>query len=165
VKGYGALGSSGTSSLFEAGGFCGCLLAGWVSDRLFEAKRGPVCVLYAIGILLSVFLFWIVPPGYFILDWIAIFLMGFMVFGPQLLVGIAASEMCDKRAAATANGFVGWIAYIGAAVSGYPIGLVIDSAGWSGAFVFLMGCAVLLILFLLPLWNVKREAKVIKVRT
>jgi OPA family sugar phosphate sensor protein UhpC-like MFS transporter len=165
VKGYGALGSSGTSSLFEAGGFCGCLLAGWVSDRLFEAKRGPVCVLYAIGILLSVFLFWIVPPGYFILDWIAIFLMGFMVFGPQMLVGIAASEMCDKRAAATANGFVGWIAYIGAAVSGYPIGLVIDSAGWSGAFVFLMGCAVLLILFLLPLWNVKREAKVIKVRS
>lgn len=161
VKGYGALGSSGTSSLFEAGGFCGCLLAGWISDRLFEAKRGPVCVLYSIGILASVFLFWAVPAGYVFLDWIAIFSMGFMVFGPQMLIGIAASEMVDKRSAATANGFVGWIAYIGAAVSGYPIGLVIDSAGWSGAFIFLMACAFLLILFLLPMWSGKKQVKTV----
>ena len=161
VKGYGALGSSGTSSLFEAGGFCGCLLAGWISDRLFEAKRVPVCVLYSVGILGSVFLFWIVPAGYLILDCGAIFLMGFMVFGPQMLIGIAASEMVDKRSAATANGFVGWIAYIGSAVAGYPIGKLIDSNGWNGAFIFLMICAFLLIVFLLPLWTVQKPAKAV----
>lgn len=156
VKGYGALGSSGSSSLFEAGGFCGCLIAGWSSDRLFNAKRGPVCVLFSFGIICSIFLFWMVPPGYVILDWITIFLMGFTVFGPQLLIGIAASELCDKKAAATANGFVGWIAYIGAAMSGYPLGLVIDQAGWSGAFVVLLGCAFLCFALLLPTWGVTR---------
>lgn len=157
VKGYGALGSSGTASLFEAGGFCGCLTAGWSSDRIFGAKRGPVCILFALGIFLSVFLFWMVPAGHLMLDWITIFLMGFTIFGPQMLIGIFASELCHKKAAATANGFVGWIAYIGAAVSGYPIGLVIDSVGWSGAFVVLMGCALLLFLLLLPLWSVTRS--------
>lgn len=156
VKGYGALGSSGTASLFEAGGFCGCLTAGWSSDRLFGAKRGPVCVLYACAILCSVLLFWLVPPGYVALDWVTIFLMGFSVFGPQLLIGIAASEICHKKAAATANGFVGWIAYIGAAVAGYPMGLVIDYAGWNGAFMALFGCAFLLVVLLLPLWGVTR---------
>ena len=110
----GALGSSGTSTLFEAGGFCGCLTAGWSSDRLFGAKRGPVCILYALGILVSIFLFWMVPAGYVVFDWITIFMMGFAVFGPQMLIGMCASELCHKRAAATANGFVGWIAYIGA---------------------------------------------------
>lgn len=158
MKGYGALGSSGTSSLFEAGGFCGCLAAGWASDRLFAAKRIPVCVLYSVGIFLALALFWLAPAGYIFLDWIAIFMMGFSVFGPQMLVGMCASELCDKKAAATANGFVGWIAYVGAAVAGYPIGFVIDRAGWSGAFVVLLICAVLLFLLLLPLWSVTRSS-------
>lgn len=157
VKGYGALGSSGTSSLFEAGGFFGCLSAGYISDKFFSARRTPVCVLYAAGIFASVVFFWLVPHGYLVLDWIAIFLMGFMVFGPQMLIGIAASELCDKKAAATANGFVGWVAYIGAAVSGYPIGLIIDRTGWSRAFVFLMISAFILLLVLLPLWGRAKE--------
>lgn len=156
VKGYGALGSSGSSSLFEAGGFCGCLAAGWSSDRLFQARRGPVCVLFAIGIIVSLFLFWAVPHGYLVLDWATIFLMGFAVFGPQMLIGMYASEISHKDSAATANGFVGWIAYMGAAVAGYPMGLVIDSMGWSGAFIFLFGCSFLFLMLLLPLWNVTR---------
>lgn len=159
VKKYGALGSSGTSSLFEAGGFCGCLVAGWSSDKLFKAKRGPVCVLYALGILSSLLLFWMVPPGYVMLDWLAIFLMGFSVFGPQMLIGMCAAELCHKKAAATANGFVGWVAYIGAAVAGYPMGLVIDLGGWNGAFLALLGCSLMLILLLLPLWSITKESQ------
>lgn len=159
MKGYGALGSSGTSSLFEAGGFFGCLTAGWSSDRLFGAKRGPVCVLYSVGILMSVLFFWMAPPGYIVVDWIAIFLMGFSVFGPQMLVGIYASELCHKKAAATANGFVGWVAYIGAAAAGYPMGLVIDYAGWNGAFTVLICCSLLLVISLFPFWNVGRRLK------
>jgi MFS transporter, OPA family, sugar phosphate sensor protein UhpC len=156
VKGYGALGSSGASSLFEAGGFFGCLAAGWASDRLFGANRVPVCVLFAVGILGSILLFWMVPAGYVMFDWVTIFLMGFTVYGPQMLIGICASELCHKKAAATANGFVGWVAYIGAAVSGYPMGLVIDRAGWNGAFVCLLVCSLLCISLLLPLWAVNR---------
>lgn len=159
VKGYSALGSSGSSSLFEAGGFFGCLAAGWSSDRLFNAKRGPVCVLFALLIFLSLFLFWIVPAGFVFFDWMTIFFMGFSVFGPQMLIGMCASEICNKRAAATANGFVGWIAYIGAAVSGYPLGLIIDFAGWNGAFVALFVCSFLLLVFLIPLWEVARHPK------
>lgn len=158
VKGYGVLGSSGTSSLFEAGGFFGCLTAGWSSDRLFKAKRGPVCLLFAAGILGSTLLFWLVPPGYIYLDWITIFLMGFAVYGPQMLIGVYASELCHKKAAATANGFVGWIAYIGAAVAGYPMGIVIDRAGWTGAFMVLFGCSVILLLLLLPMRNVSKAS-------
>ena len=84
--------------------------------------------------------------------------MGFMVFGPQMLIGMYASELCHKRAAATANGFVGWVAYLGAAASGYPMGLVIDYAGWNGAFLVLLGCSLLLLIMLLPLRNVTRAA-------
>lgn len=154
VKGYGVLGSSGTSSLFEAGGFCGCLLAGWSSDRLFGAKRIPVCLLYSIGIFCSILFFWLIPPGHLLLDWLTIAFMGFSIFGPQMLIGICASEICHKKAAATANGFVGWVAYIGAAVAGYPMGKIIDYAGWNGAFLAMIACSFILILLLMPLRKV-----------
>lgn len=153
---YGVFTSSGVSSFFEMGGLCGTLFAGWSSDRFFKAKRGPVCILFAFGILCSISLFWLTPPEYFILEWIAIFLMGFTIFGPQMLIGLCASELCNKKAAATANGFVGWIAYFGAAASGYPLGFVIDKAGWDGAFIVLFGCSLMCLLLLLPLRNVTR---------
>lgn len=156
MKGYSALGSSGSSSLFEAGGFCGTLTAGWSSDRLFGAKRGPICLLFGGFIIISLFLFWLVPRDFQILDWITIFLMGFSIFGPQMMVGMFAAEIVHKRSAATANGFVGWIAYMGSAVAGYPMGLIIDASGWSGAFVFLFGCSLFFVALLLPLWNVTR---------
>ncbi|MCE5318783.1 MAG: MFS transporter [Parachlamydia sp.] len=155
VKGYGALGSSGTSSLFEAGGFFGCLTAGWSSDRLFGGRRAPVCTLFAVGIIGAIAFFWLVPD-IVILQWAAIFLLGFTIFGPQLLIGMFASELCPKYAAATANGFVGWIAYIGAAVAGFPMGVVIDKYGWGGAFAVLFGCSLLCLLLLLPLRGVTR---------
>jgi sugar phosphate permease len=44
------------------------------------------------------------------------FLVGFFVFGPQMLIGMAAAELSHKKAAGAATGFVGWVAYLGAAV-------------------------------------------------
>lgn len=156
IKGYSMLASSGAASLIEVGGFFGCLVAGWSSDRLFNARRGPTCTLFAVAIISSLFLFWMVPAGYTSLDSAAIIFMGFAIFGPQMLIGMCASEISDKKSAATANGFVGWIAYIGAAVAGYPMGLVIDNFGWGGAFAFLFACSLVFFLLLLPLWNVTR---------
>ncbi len=41
-EGYAKLSANGIASFFEAGGFLGSLCSGWISDRLFQAKRGPV---------------------------------------------------------------------------------------------------------------------------
>ncbi len=155
-KGYTILSASATSACFEAGGFFGCLVAGWASDRLFRARRGLTSLIFTLGILLSLTLFRFIPPGHSMLDLTSVFLMGFAVFGPQLLIGMFAAEICHKRAAATANGFVGWIAYIGAAVSGYPMGVIIDRFGWNGAFTALSFCTLFCFAALLPLWRVTR---------
>ena len=50
------------------------------------------------------------------------FVVGFLVFGPQLLIGMSAAELSHKKAAATSNGFVSCISYLGAAAAGYPLG-------------------------------------------
>ena len=159
-KGYGRFGANGYVSLFEAGGFFGSLFAGWGSDRLFSARRGPVNVLFALGMLGSTFFFWSVPPGYPILDSIAIFLIGFTVFGPQMLIGVAAAELSHKKAAATVTGFAGFFAYMGAACAGYPLGKITQELGWTGFFWAMAGCSLISILLLVPLWNIKKASPV-----
>ncbi|MBA3957057.1 MAG: MFS transporter [Parachlamydiaceae bacterium] len=158
AKGYSRLGANGSVSLFEAGGFFGSLCAGWISDRLFQARRGPVNALFAIGLTMAVLLFWHVPQGYAWMDSCALFAIGFAIFGPQMLIGVAAAELAHKKASATATGLTGWVAYIGAASAGYPLGSIIDKMGWEGFFWAMVICCFVSVILLLPLWNVTRAS-------
>lgn len=156
-KDYTRMAATGNVSLFEVGGFFGSLCAGWVSDKLFSAKRGPVNMLYALSIALFIGLFWLMPAGAKWIDSLLIFLVGFSVFGPQMLIGVAAAELSHKRAAATSTGFAGCFAYLGAAAGGYPLGKITDTLGWNVFFATLMGCCFMLIIFLAPLWSVTKS--------
>lgn len=153
-KGYSVVAANGCVSLFEVGGLFGSLAAGWGSDRLFNARRGPVNVLFSMSMFIVIALFWCVPPGFLIFDYILMFFIGFAIFGPQLMIGMAAAELSHKQAAATSTGFVGLFAYIGAAVAGYPIGMITEIWGWNGFYAALLACCIIAILLLLPMWYV-----------
>lgn len=153
TKQYTAIGANGTVSLFDLGGFFGSLCAGWSSDYFFKAKRGPVNALFALGVAFSVFVFWNIPPGNPFLDSCMLFVLGFTIFGPQMLIGVAAAELSHKKAAATSTGFVGWMAYIGAACAGYPLGKIAEDFGWNGYFWFIALCSITATVMLFPLWN------------
>jgi OPA family sugar phosphate sensor protein UhpC-like MFS transporter len=153
-KGYSSIGANGCVSLFEVGGFFGSLAAGWSSDRLFHAKRGPINVLFALGMLVFIGAFWFIPPGYTLLDSAVMFCIGFSIFGPQMMIGLAAAELSHKKAAATSTGFAGFFAYIGAACAGYPLGTITQSLGWEGFFWALIVCCMISVLLLIPMWSV-----------
>lgn len=131
-KGYTTLAASGGVFWFETGGFLGALLAGWSSDKLFQGRRGPVNVIFCFGVVLALLALLVIPSNSLMLHYIASFIVGIMIFGPQMLIGIAAVEIAHKKAAASANGFIGWLAYLGAACGGYPISKVIEIWGWNG---------------------------------
>jgi OPA family sugar phosphate sensor protein UhpC-like MFS transporter len=154
-KGYSSLGANSSITLFEMGGFVGSLCAGWGSDHFFRGRRGPVNVLFTVGAALSVGLLWVLPKGMVYLDSAAMFFIGLFIFGPQLLIGMAAAELCPKKAAATSSGFAGWFAYIGAACAGYPLGNITQNYGWEGFFVAMAVASALSLCLLLPLWNVQ----------
>jgi len=160
-KGYSQLSANGCVSLFEVGGFFGSLAAGWASDYFFSAKRGPVNVLFAILMFTAIALFWFVPAGYPLIDSVALFVIGFAIFGPQMLIGVACAELSHKKAAATSTGFAGTFAYMGAAVAGYPLGKITQEMGWDGFFWALGISCTLSIVFLLPLWAVTENRKLV----
>jgi len=159
VRGYSPFQSGVCSSCFDIGGACGGLVAGWASDSIFKSKRNPVNVLFTIGVfsLLTAFRMFVMPFPIF--DMVFMFLFGFFIFGPQMLIGLAAVELSHKSAAATATGFVGSFAYLGAAFAGGPLGAVTKHWGWDGFLLALMGCAVCVIMLLVPLWSIKTNPK------
>ncbi len=90
-----------------------------------------------------------------ILDSMYLFLFGFFIFGPQMLIGIACAELSHKKAAATATGFAGCFAYLGAAVAGGPLGAMTKAWGWESFFVTVIACSVIAAACMLPLWSLK----------
>lgn len=164
TKGYSRIGASGCVSLFELGGFFGSLVAGWASDYIFSARRGPVNVLFSVGMLIGVLLFFFAPVENSMIASMAMFVFGFATFGPQMLIGVAAAELSHKKAAATSTGFIGCFAYVGAAVAGWPFGKISQVWGWDGYFILMGICCLGAILFLLPLWNVTKNYRMLDAR-
>ncbi len=154
-KSYTQLGSGGVVMWFEVGGFFGSLVAGWASDKIFQGRRGPINILFCTFICLAIGIFAWAPISSVLFDSLMLFVIGFLIFGPQMLIGMAAAELSHKKAAATSSGFTGSWAYAGAACAGYPLGLVIQSFGWDGYFFALTLCGAISSLLLLPLWAVK----------
>lgn len=153
AKGMEAMLASTGVTWFEVGGFVGMIAAGWGSDYIWKGNRVPVMVICAIGLIASLFGLMYVPENHVLLDMLFLALIGACVFGPQMIVGLAAAEFVDKRAAATSNGFAGTLGYFGAATAGYPIGIMIDAYGWHGFFVALLVSSAVIFLMLLPLWS------------
>ena len=158
-RGYSILGSSSCVTWFEVGGFIGMLLAGWLSDKFYKGKRGPINLIFSMGVALSVVLLYFYKGGWLLMDSAIIFMVGFFVFGPQMLIGLTAAELSHKNATGAATGFVGWFAYIGAAIAGWPLGVVIQKFGWNGFFVVMMVCGMASALLFLPLCSERVKQK------
>lgn len=144
---------------FEWGGLFGGLTAGWASDLLFKGKRNPINVLFTVGVLFLIVGFKFFEHSSTIVDSLFIFLFGFFIFGPQMLIGMAAAELSHKKATATATGFVGCFAYLGAAAAGGPLGAITQTWGWDVYLLTLFICGALGALIMLPLWSVKTNPK------
>ncbi|WP_158997085.1 phosphoglycerate transporter protein PgtP [Pigmentibacter ruber] len=148
-KGYSNSTTAGTViAAFEVGGFFGSIVAGWFSDVIFKGGRGYVNFLFALLMGIFIVFFWQLSAGYIWLDTILVGAIGFFVFGPQMLIGIAAVELSHKKAAATSTGFIGWIGYLGAFVAGGPVGMILDKFGWESFFITLITCSAISIFFL-----------------
>ena len=137
---------------YEVIGLAGGFTAGWLSDKLFNSKRGPVGALFMLCLSASLIAFWKMPSWYYDFSTIALIFVGFFVYGPQVLVGVASADFASKKAVGTANGLVGTMGYIGAGLSGIPVGILVDSLGWHAAFAFFICSALTGALFFVLTW-------------
>ncbi|MEN9533364.1 MAG: sn-glycerol-3-phosphate transporter, partial [Pseudomonadota bacterium] len=89
------------------------------------------------------------PAGNPTIDMMALVAIGFLIYGPVMLIGLYALELAPKKAAGTAAGFTGLFGYLGGAVAANAmLGYTVDHFGWDGGFMVLTASCVLSIILL-----------------
>ncbi len=140
---------------FDIAAIFGGIMAGYVSDKVFDGRRGPVGVIFMIILMILLLYLWKIPTGSNFLNAFVMFAIGFFVSGPQILQGVAAADFASKKAAGAANGLTGTFGYLGAAFSGVGIGKIVDIWGWNAAFVIFAAAAFVSAFFFALTWNHK----------
>lgn len=134
---------------YEWAGIPGTLLCGWLSDKLFRGNRGATGVVFMLGVMIATLVYWLNPEGNPGVDLVALVCIGFLIYGPVMLIGLQALELVPKKAAGTAAGFTGLFGYLGGSVAANAlVGYTVDHFGWDGGFMLLIGSCVLAIVFL-----------------
>ena len=124
--------------LFEFAGLFGGLSAGWISDLKSDGRRGPVMTLYMLILAAAISCLWFAPAGNVFVIGCAIAACGFFVYGPLMLVSVAAAGHVRPDMAASAAGLSGLFGYIGATLSGAGLGATAEHAGWPAVFALLL---------------------------
>lgn len=154
VKGYTITHSAWQSSLYELAGIPGMLFCGWASDRLFHGRRSPVMVFSMLLVAGAVAVYWLNPKGNFLIDSAALVAVGFLIYGPVMLIGVAACDLVPKKAVGTAAGLTGLFGYLGATAAELGIGVIVQHFGWNTGFIVIIIAAILSIALLALTWNV-----------
>lgn len=149
AKGFSVDHSSWAYFLYEWAGIPGTLLCGWLSDRLFKGNRGATGVVFMLLVAVGTLVYWLNPPGNPTVDMIALVSIGFLIYGPVMLIGLQALELVPKKAAGTAAGFTGLFGYLGGSVAANAlVGYTVDLYGWDGGFMLLVGSCFMAVLLL-----------------
>ncbi len=145
-------------------GSVGALTAGWLTDRYFGGRRAPVVAVMMLGLAASVYLFVSASQGGMPLVVVLLAVIGFLTYGPHvLMVGTMAMDFGTRKAASAAAGFIDALGYAGVAVGMVVTGRILDhykalgdeQAGWEAALLFWCGAAVVSALLIATQWRYK----------
>jgi OPA family glycerol-3-phosphate transporter-like MFS transporter len=148
AKGFSFQQSSIAWSLYEFAAIPGTIACGFISDRVFRGRRAPATMLFMALTLVAVVVYWLNLKGPLWIDYAALMAIGFLVYGPIMMIGLHSLDLVPKKAAGTAAGFTGFFGYVfGSAVAGTGVGWISEHFGWRAVFATMVACCLLTILF------------------
>ena len=135
--------------LFEAAAIPGTIICGWLSDKVFKGRRALPTILFMSLVAIAVVFYWQFLDNVSVVI-ACLIAIGFLIYGPVMLIGVQALDLAPKNAAGTAAGLTGFMGYVfGTAVlANIVIGAVKDSVGLDWVFIMLIGACVISILFM-----------------
>ena len=155
VKGFSPDDSKWAYFAYEWAGIPGTLICGYLSDKVFKGRRAPAGIIYMVLVFIAILVYWFNPAGHPVIDNVALIAIGFLIYGPVMLIGVHALDLVPKKAAGTAAGLTGLFGYfIGASLLGnIGIAYVVDKYDWNGGFFMLAASSLLAIVFLAFTWK------------
>jgi OPA family sugar phosphate sensor protein UhpC-like MFS transporter len=166
AKGFSLMEAGGMLTANTITGILGALVYGFASDKLFNARRPPVNLIFGLLEIAGLLLIFFGPP-----DRPGVMLFAFLLYGFGLtglvtaLGGLFAVDIAPKKAAGAAMGFIGVFSYLAAAtqdrISGYLIEqgtTLIDGVrhyDFSQVIWFWVGSSVVSLILSTTLWRVR----------
>ena len=149
VKNFNKEAYSWAFAYYELAGIPGTILCGYLSDKWSKGNRAPITIIYMLLVIVFTVVYWQNPPGNPTVDIIALFAIGFLIYGPVMLIGAFALDLVPKKAAGTAAGFTGFFGYVGGALCAeLLIGFFAQNYGWDSCFILLLLASVISIIFM-----------------
>jgi OPA family glycerol-3-phosphate transporter-like MFS transporter len=143
AKGYTFNQSSLGWALYEYAAIPGTIICGWMSDKVFKGRRAPATILFMALTAGAIMVYALNRHGPVWIDYAALIALGFLIYGPVMLVGLHALDLVPKKAAGTAAGFTGFFGYVfGSAIAGTGVGWIADHWSWSGVFATMIVCCM-----------------------
>ena len=166
AKGYTLMQAGGVISVNTIAGILGAVAFGFASDKLFDARRPPTNLIFAVMEIAGLLMVFFGPPGKPFFMTVAFLIYGFGLTGlVTSLGGLFALDIAPKRAAGAAMGFIGVFSYIGAALQDQISGHLIESGitvidgvrhyDFSTVIWFWVGSSVLSLILATSLWRVR----------
>jgi len=166
AKGYSGVEAGWVLAAKSLAGLAGSASYGFVSDKLFGARRPPMnlfCGVVEIAALVAMF---VMPPGHPLWVTVALLVYGYAITGLiTSLGGLFAVDIAPKKAAGAAMGFIGVFSYIGAAIQERISGSLIQHGttfvngqrhyDFQSAIAFWLGTSVISLVLAATLWRVK----------
>lgn len=165
ARGYSLLEAGSMLMASTIAGIAGCVAFGFVSDKLFAARRPPVNLIFALLETVPLFVIFYGPNDPVVLT------AAFIVFGFGLsgilasLGGLFAVDIAPKRVAGAVMGFIGVFSYVGAAVQESISGNLIEAGitmvdgqrvyDFSAAIEFWIGASIVSMLLAAALWRTR----------
>ena len=133
------------------------LCAGYISDKFFKSRCQRVCAVeFGLVAVCLIALHFIQDAGMPVLFLIILAVAGFLIYGPQALLGVTAANIATKKAASSAVGLIGFMSYLSTIVTGVVFGALADKfGGWGWIFITMGGLSVIGTVLILSLWNLK----------
>ena len=94
-------------------------------------------------------IYWRLPQNIPIATTVVLAGIGFLIYGPVMLIGLHALELAPKKAAGTAAGFMGLFGYLGGSLVASAItGFILEKLSWDTYFILLIISCILAIFFI-----------------
>lgn len=149
IKGYDIKDVGWAYSAYEWAAIPGTILCGWLSDRIFKGRRAVTTMIYMALVAAFVVIYW-KNMNSVLLDNISLIAIGFLIYGPVMLIGVQALDLAPKKAAGTAAGLTGFFGYFfGTAIlANIAMGAIVQHLGWDWGFILLLAACALAFLFI-----------------
>lgn len=68
-----------------------------MSDKVFKGNRGATGVFFMTLVTIATVVYWLNPPGNPGIDMTCMIVIGFLIYGPVMLIGLHALELAPKK--------------------------------------------------------------------